>query len=74
MRILTEVTDQQSEALAEIAAARGGPPRAELIREALDAYIAEHRKPITAYFGAWSGKVADPDQFLADMRAEWDGR
>lgn len=73
MRILVDVTQEQVAALAELAERRNAP-RAEVIRQAIDTYVAANRRPISDYFGLWAknGHTEDGQEYQDKIRAEWD--
>ncbi len=72
MRILVDVNQEQLNDLAALAARRG-EPRAAVIRQAIDSFVAANRKPASAYFGIWAGRNSEDAQAFQDrMRAEWD--
>lgn len=68
-----DVTPEQLEAL-NIVAEKAGNARAEVIRQALDSYLAIHREPLTSYFGMWANNPATQDVqgFIDEVREEWD--
>lgn len=67
-----DVTQKQVEDLAELAA-RHGESRAQVIRQAIDSYIAVSRRPISDYFGLWACNVETQDVqgYLDTLRDEW---
>jgi hypothetical protein len=73
MKILLDLPDQHVRAL-ETIAARQGKPRAELLRRAVESYVSAHAQPITAFVGLWAGnpKTANTDEFLDELRKEWE--
>ena len=73
MRILVDVSQEQLNGLAALAARRG-EPRAEVIRQAIDSFVAANRKPISDYFGLWAknGHTVDVQEYLDKLRAEWE--
>lgn len=70
-RILVDVTDTQLNELTQIAEAEKRP-RAAVIRDALDGYIAQ-RKPILAadVFGLWEHRNVDGLDYQEKLRSEW---
>lgn len=81
MRAFVEISDRQMEDLAAICAAKK-LSRAEAFRQALDAFIAQHRPLREAAFGLWKGQSVClpgeseslPDDGLAyqeKLRSEW---
>ena len=73
MRILVDVNHQQVSALNALAK-RTGKARAEVIREALDKYVAAHRPSISAFYGLWAGdaETEDAQAYQDKLRSEWD--
>jgi len=71
------LTDEQKRQLARLAAA-SGRKQSEMIREAIDGYLAE-REPtdwqaaFEAVRGMWSDRD-DLDDVVRDLRAEWERR
>jgi hypothetical protein len=81
MRALVDIPDQQLEDLSAICSARK-LSRAEAVRQALAAFIAQNRPSREAAFGAWIGQTAylpgDSDPLPKDglayqekLRSEW---
>jgi hypothetical protein len=81
MRTLVDIPDRQIDDLSAICAARK-LSRAEVIRQALEAFIAENRPSREAAFGIWKGQRAClsdgsaplPEDGLAyqeKLRSEW---
>ncbi|UVE69899.1 ribbon-helix-helix domain-containing protein [Burkholderia pyrrocinia] len=67
-RIPVDLSDDQLAALTTIAATKDSSP-AELIRDAIDAYIAQHaRTSADDVFGLWKDRPAVSQESL---RAEW---
>jgi metal-responsive CopG/Arc/MetJ family transcriptional regulator len=70
-RILVDLPEAQVEELAEIVNAEQRP-RAAVIRDAIDAYIAQHKPSLAAdVFGLWKGKKIDGVEYQQELRAEW---
>jgi hypothetical protein len=81
MRALVDIPERQLEDLNAICAARK-LSRAEVVRQALDAFIEENRPSREAAFGLWKGQSATlpgdseplPEDGLAyqeKLRSEW---
>ncbi|PXX40491.1 MULTISPECIES: hypothetical protein [Burkholderia] len=67
-RIPVDLSDDQHAALTTIAAIKGGS-QAEIIRDAIDACIAQHaRTSVDDVFGLWKGR---PVASQESLRAEW---
>ncbi|NTX28816.1 ribbon-helix-helix protein, CopG family [Burkholderia pyrrocinia] len=67
-RIPVDLSDDQHAALTTIAAIKNSS-RAEIIRDAIDAYIARHRKSLPdEVFGLWKGRAVTSQEIL---RSEW---
>ncbi|MBN3840026.1 MULTISPECIES: ribbon-helix-helix protein, CopG family [Burkholderia] len=67
-RIPVDLSDDQHAALARIAAHQSRSP-AEIIRDAIDAYIAlQNRTLADNVFGLWKGRVV---AYQEDFRSEW---
>ena len=70
-RILVDLPDAQIEELAAIVEAEQRP-RAAVIRDAIDAYISQHRPgPGTDVFGLWKSKKVDGLEYQQELRSEW---
>lgn len=70
-RILIDLPQTQIDALKQLASEQGRP-RAAIIREALDAYIATHRRPADEdLFGVWRHRHIDGLAYQEEIRAEW---
>ncbi|UXU90758.1 CopG family transcriptional regulator [Burkholderia sp. S-53] len=66
--IPVDLSDDQLAALTTIAAIKNSS-RAEIIRDAIDAYIARHtRTSVDDVFGLWKGR---PVASQESLRAEW---
>lgn len=70
-RILIDLPDEQLEALARIVE-RERRPRAAVIRDAVQAYVDQHRPHSAAdAFGLWKGRQIDGLTYQDALRAEW---
>jgi metal-responsive CopG/Arc/MetJ family transcriptional regulator len=70
-RILVDLPDTQLHELTEIVEAERRP-RAAVIRDAIDAYIAQHKPSLAAdAFGLWKDKQVDGLEYQQKLRAEW---
>lgn len=70
-RILVDLPDSQVDDLAAIVEAEQRP-RAAVIRDAIEAYIAEHKRALgTDVFGLWKGKKLDGLAYQQELRSEW---
>jgi hypothetical protein len=76
MRTIVDLPEEQLDALAEICA-REGISRAEAIRRAVKAFLAERqlrrqerKDALDATFGMWKDRGVDTDTYLAKIRAE----
>jgi metal-responsive CopG/Arc/MetJ family transcriptional regulator len=73
MRTLVDIPDKQLSELRRIGQAKK-QPRAALIREAIDNYVAVNRsksKAIDEAFGLWRGKNIDSLEYQRKLRDEW---
>jgi len=72
MRIIIDLHDRQFEALGRIARRRK-LSRAELIRQAVDRYLAEHSPESGAAFGLWrrAGSREGGLAYQKRLRREW---
>ncbi len=73
MRALVDIPDNQLNDLAIVCKAKK-LPRAEVIRQAIAAYIAENKPSASQAFGLWaSGNKAPEDglTYQENVRAEW---
>ena len=72
MRTIIDLPDQQLEALGRISKRRK-LSRAELIRQAVDRYLAEHSPELGAAFGLWkrAGAREDGLAYQKRLRREW---
>jgi hypothetical protein len=70
-RILIDLPDSQIEALAVLVEA-GQRPRAAVIRDAIEAYISQHKAaPGADVFGLWKGKKLDGLEYQQALRSKW---
>ena len=72
MRTIIDLPDRQLEALERISKRRK-LSRAELIRQAVDRYLAEHAPELGAAFGLWrrTGLREDGLAYQRRVRREW---
>jgi hypothetical protein len=72
MRTLVDIPETELEALNALSKAEG-ISRAESIRRAISAYVELNRPPAKhAGFGLWKDKGINTDEFLRNIRSEWD--
>jgi predicted transcriptional regulator len=70
-RILIDLSDMQLSELAALAQAQQRP-RAAVIRDAIGAYIAAHKRTVGAdVFGLWKRKNVDGLEYQQALRSEW---
>jgi metal-responsive CopG/Arc/MetJ family transcriptional regulator len=70
-RILVDLPDAQVEELAALVETEQRS-RAAVIRDAIDAYIAQHKRALGAdVFGLWKSKKIDGLEYQQEMRSEW---
>jgi metal-responsive CopG/Arc/MetJ family transcriptional regulator len=70
-RILVDLPDTQLEALTVLVEAQQRP-RAAVIRDAIEAYIAQHKRALEVdVFGLWKGKNVDGLEYQQELRSEW---
>ncbi|AWV01774.1 CopG family transcriptional regulator [Burkholderia sp. JP2-270] len=70
-RILVDLSDGQLDELAVIVKTERRP-RAAIIRDAIDAYIALHKRPLADdVFGLWKDRTVDGLAYQEEMRSEW---
>ncbi|AKM04276.1 CopG family transcriptional regulator [Burkholderia cepacia] len=70
-RILVDLSDGQLDELAVIVETERRP-RAAIIRDAIDAYIALHKRPLADdVFGLWKDRTVDGLAYQEEMRSEW---
>ena len=71
MRILTDIGDNQLQALDDLAK-REKISRAALIRHAVDDLLAKHRQERQSdAFGLWGDRVVDGLAYQEKLRSEW---
>ncbi|MBN3848883.1 MULTISPECIES: ribbon-helix-helix protein, CopG family [Burkholderiaceae] len=70
-RILIDLPDAQVEELAVLVAAEQRP-RAAVIRDAIEAYITQHKRAVGAdVFGLWKSRKVDGLEYQQELRSEW---
>ncbi|KVO82988.1 ribbon-helix-helix protein, CopG family [Burkholderia ubonensis] len=70
-RILIDLPDAQIQALAALVEAERRP-RAAVIRDAIDAYLAQRKRAVGAdVFGVWKEKKVDGLTYQEALREEW---
>jgi metal-responsive CopG/Arc/MetJ family transcriptional regulator len=70
-RILVDLPDSQLEELAVLVEAEQRP-RAAVIRDAIEAYISQHKAVLGAdAFGLWKSKTVDGLEYQQELRSEW---
>jgi metal-responsive CopG/Arc/MetJ family transcriptional regulator len=70
-RILIDLPDTQLSELAELVEVEQRP-RAAVIRDAIEAYIASHKRSLGAdVFGLWKRKKIDGLEYQQELRSEW---
>ncbi|KVM47412.1 CopG family transcriptional regulator [Burkholderia ubonensis] len=70
-RILVDLPDAQVQALAALVEAERRP-RAAVIRDAIDAYLAQRKRTVDAnVFGLWKEKKVDGLTYQEALREEW---
>ncbi|KVO65811.1 ribbon-helix-helix protein, CopG family [Burkholderia ubonensis] len=70
-RILVDLPDAQIQALAALVEAERRP-RAAVIRDAIDAYLAQRKRAVGAdVFGVWKEKKVDGLTYQEALREEW---
>jgi metal-responsive CopG/Arc/MetJ family transcriptional regulator len=70
-RILIDLPDEQVDELTTIVEAQQRP-RAAVIRDAIEAYIALHKRGLGAdVFGLWKGRKVDGLAYQQELRSEW---
>jgi metal-responsive CopG/Arc/MetJ family transcriptional regulator len=70
-RILVDLPDAQVEELAALVETEQRS-RAAVIRDAIDTYIAQHKRALGAdVFGLWKSKKIDGLKYQQELRSEW---
>jgi metal-responsive CopG/Arc/MetJ family transcriptional regulator len=70
-RILIDLPDSQVEELAVLVKVEQRP-RAAVIRDAIEAYISQHKPMLGAdAFGLWKSKKVDGLEYQQELRSEW---
>ncbi|MXN79174.1 CopG family transcriptional regulator [Burkholderia sp. 4701] len=70
-RILVDLSDGQLDALATIVETEQRP-RAAIIRDAIDAYLSQHKRPpADDVFGLWKDRAVDGLAYQEELRSEW---
>ncbi|MBN3735346.1 MULTISPECIES: ribbon-helix-helix protein, CopG family [unclassified Burkholderia] len=70
-RILVDLSNSQLDELAAIVETERRP-RAAIIRDAIDAYIALHKRPLADdVFGLWKDRTVDGLAYQEELRSEW---
>ena len=70
-RILVDLSDDQLSDLATLVEAEQRP-RAAVIRDAIEAYIASHKQALgVEVFGLWKRKKIDGLEYQQELRSEW---
>jgi metal-responsive CopG/Arc/MetJ family transcriptional regulator len=70
-RILVDLSDAQVAELAALVETEQRS-RAAVIRDAIDAYIAQHKRALGAdVFGLWKSKKLDGLEYQRELRSEW---
>ncbi|WP_321782762.1 ribbon-helix-helix protein, CopG family [Burkholderia pyrrocinia] len=70
-RILVDLSNGQLDELAALVETEHRP-RAAIIRDAIDAYIALHKHPLADdAFGRWKDRTVDGLAYQEEMRSEW---
>ncbi|MGZ2748067.1 ribbon-helix-helix protein, CopG family [Burkholderia stagnalis] len=70
-RILVDLSDGQLDELAAIVETEQRP-RAAIIRDAIDAYISQHKRPLADdVFGLWKDRAVDGLAYQEELRSEW---
>jgi len=70
MRTLVDIPDRQIKDLAAICAAEK-KTRAEVIRQAIAAYIVGHKPTAEGAFGLWRDSKVDGLAYQEQVRSEW---
>ncbi|WP_116137403.1 ribbon-helix-helix protein, CopG family [Trinickia diaoshuihuensis] len=70
-RILIDLPEEQLSELTALVEEEQRP-RAAIIREAIEAYIASHKRGLGGdVFGLWKGKRIDGLEYQQELRSEW---
>ncbi|AXE96725.1 ribbon-helix-helix protein, CopG family [Paraburkholderia sp. 22099] len=70
-RILIDLPDSQVEELALLVESEQRP-RAAVIRDAIEAYIAQHKRVLgNDVFGLWKNRKVDGLEYQRELRSEW---
>ncbi|MGN6087069.1 ribbon-helix-helix protein, CopG family [Trinickia sp.] len=70
-RILVDLSEMQISQLAALVEAQRRP-RAAIVRDAIDAYIATHNRTAGAdAFGLWKHRNVDGLEYQRELRSEW---
>lgn len=70
-RILVDLSEMQISELAALVEAQHRP-RAAIVRDAIDAYIATHKRTAGAdAFGLWKHRNVDGLEYQRELRSEW---
>ncbi|MGU7772066.1 CopG family transcriptional regulator [Burkholderia sp. MR1-5-21] len=70
-RILVDLSDGQLDDLAVIVETEHRP-RAAIIRDAVDAYISQHKRSLADdVFGIWKNRAVDGLAYQEELRSEW---
>ncbi len=70
MRTLVDIPDRQIEDLAVICESKQ-LSRAEIIRQAIAAYIEQNKPVVVDAFGIWKNRKVDGLAYQEKMRSEW---
>ncbi len=80
VRALITLSDKALKSLDRLAK-QGNKSRAEVMREAVDRYIKENenqeknwKEVLLKTAGIWKHKGISTDEYLADIRKDWEGR
>lgn len=70
MRTLIDIPDQQVRQLTEISRKKG-LSRAEIVRQAIAAYLVTNRATHSEAFGLWGNRRVDGLKYQRKLRSEW---
>lgn len=70
MRTLVDIPDQQLKQLTEISREKG-LSRAEVVRQAIAAYLVANRAAPSEAFGLWGNRKTDGVRYQRKLRSEW---